>query len=95
MVLLASWVQVSDELCVDLMRYDAVNHPEGEEAFDRWVETGTCPYDDVTVERCVHFLESRSLWRTYRSDVARYGPVPSALELARRLLAEGCAGATL
>ncbi len=82
MVLLASWGECSDELTVDLMRYDASNHPEGSVAFDRWVETGACPFDNVDVERTATFTENKELWSS--------GYPPTAMELMTRLLLEHC-----
>jgi len=37
MVLLADWGQVSEALCVELMRHDAENHPCPEK-FDTWAK---------------------------------------------------------
>ena len=62
MVLLARWGECSDKTTVALMRLDASAHPEGPKAFDRWVESGECPYDDCQVQRVVNFKESRKLW---------------------------------
>jgi len=47
-LLLAQWGEVSDELCVDLMRYCASLHPRGAAAFDSWAEReDDCDNDDV------------------------------------------------
>src|SRR5208282_3069834 len=42
MILLASWGEVSEKLCADLMMYDASNHPD-RTAFDKWAKGGPCP----------------------------------------------------
>lgn len=81
MVLLSHWGKVSDNLCRDLMRFDASNHPDPS-LFDMWKETGKCPYDGCAWERSAYFRESRDLWSP--------GLAPSALSLAERLIAECC-----
>ena len=43
MVLLANWGDLSDELTLEGMRYDAHNHPDPY-AFDRWADGGVCPF---------------------------------------------------
>jgi hypothetical protein len=79
MVLLADWGQVSEALCVELMRHDAENHPCPEK-FDMWPKGGPCPYEDVLVGRAALFRERRSLWSP--------GPAKSAYELMIRLFKE-------
>jgi len=91
-VLSANWGQVPEDLCLDLMRYDASNHPAGVAAFDRWALDGPCPYAVVETQRCANFQESRSIWQNRPTTDA---PVPTALELVRRLLAASCRGSTL
>ena len=81
MLLLANWGQVSGDLCVELMRYDAANHPDPSR-FDRWAKEDKCPYNDCRWGRCANFGEHQHLWSP--------GPALSALELCRRLLAEKC-----
>jgi hypothetical protein len=83
MALLANWGDVSDDLCADLMNYDAANHPEGHAAFARWVETGTCPYSGCRVARSANFVERKACYRPDR-------PLQSALQLMDRLIAEKC-----
>ena len=77
-VLLAEWGEVSDELCRDLMRYDAVCHPDNR-AFNSWAEGGPCPYNNVRIGRAAHFVEKKALWVP--------GPV-KPYDLFQRLLAE-------
>lgn len=81
MVLLANWGEVSDELCLDLMRFDAACHGEPMD-FDAWASGGPCPYGSKHYQRACNFLEKRELWSP--------GPAPTALELMARLLAEKC-----
>ena len=59
-LLTATWGKVSDGLCLDLMRYDAANHPEPA-LFDKWSDGGACPMS-VRWERAANFTEVRSLW---------------------------------
>ena len=80
-VLLAFWSDVSDQLCLELMRYDAANHPDPS-AFDRWAAGGACPYAGVHVQRSANFTERRGLWSP--------GPALSAYALMQMLLAEKC-----
>ncbi len=80
-VLLASWGTVSSDLCLELMRYDAFNHPDPK-AFDAWAENGTCPYDDVHIERAASFTEKKGAWSP--------GPAKSAYALMQMLLKECC-----
>jgi hypothetical protein len=61
MVLLANWCEVSDGLCLALMRYDAAGHPDPA-AFDRWVAGGLCPYNNTKVQRAANFREQVSIW---------------------------------
>ena len=81
-MLMAIWGSVSDDLCVELMRYDASNHPDPM-AFDRWVETGMCPYSNAGIQRCANFRERKELWSP--------GSAKSALELMIMLIREKCA----
>jgi hypothetical protein len=60
-VLQAWWGPLSDDLTLDLMRYDAWCHPNPG-AFDAWAAGGPCPYNDVGVERAANFRESKPLW---------------------------------
>ena len=81
-VLLARWGEVSDDLCRDLMRYDAANHPQGAKAFTAWAKGGPCPYSKCLWARAANFQERRELWKP--------GTSQSALKLAVRLLNEKC-----
>ena len=80
MLLLASWFSVSAELTLELMRYDAANHPEPSK-FDEWAKGGECPYADVKWQRCANFHENRELWKPGKTT-------KSALELVMMLFAE-------
>jgi hypothetical protein len=79
MLLLASWGDVSDDLCRDLMRLDASAHPDPS-AFDRWAAGGACPYADGKITRVANFQERKKCWSP--------GPPPSLFSLVCRLLAE-------
>ena len=61
MLLLAYWGRVSDLLTLDLMMYDASNHPDPY-SFDRWKLDGSCPYIGCNVQRAALFCELRELW---------------------------------
>jgi len=79
-VLLANWGEVSDDLTIELMRFDARNCPDGENKFEIWSKGGKCPYKNCSVQRCANFKEERELWSP--------GPAKSALELMNLLLKE-------
>jgi len=79
LLLLASWGEVSDSLCIELMRYDAANHPNPK-TFDVWADGGVCPYSGFMVTRMIHFRERRELWSP--------GPAKSAYELMVMLFKE-------
>ena len=81
MVLLANWGEVSNELCVELMRYDANNHPNPKK-FDEWRRGGPCPYNNVKIQRVAHFIEQKTLWKS--------GPSKPAYELMVMVLREHC-----
>jgi uncharacterized protein YjbI with pentapeptide repeats len=85
MFLLASWFTVSDKLTLDLMRYDASNHPYPE-AFLEWAKDGKCPYNNVKIQRSANFQEKRSLI----TDNFLKLKVRSAYELMQDLLKECC-----
>jgi hypothetical protein len=82
--LIASWGEVSPELCALLMRHDAANHPKGVEAFDAWKDNGACPYSGMRIQRVATFTEQRELWNPD-------APVLSAFDLMVRLIREKCA----
>jgi len=69
MLLLATWGNVSDKLCLELMRYDASNHPNPMR-FDEWANGGDCPYQKG-FQRCANFQEVRELWKPGKSKSAR------------------------
>lgn len=84
-VLLADWGVVSKKLCIELMKYDASNH-ENPKSFNKWKQTGDCPYSHKKYERAAKFLQipkfwkSRHLWRK---------PKP-AYKLMQMVLKEKC-----
>jgi hypothetical protein len=82
--LIASWGEVSPELCALLMRHDAANHPKGVEAFDAWKDNGACPYSGMRIQRVATFTQQRELWNPD-------APVLSAFDLMVRLIREKCA----
>jgi hypothetical protein len=61
MILLASWREVSDSLCADLMMYDASCHSDIKK-FDDWAKGGPCPYRGTKIQRACNFSEKRELW---------------------------------
>ena len=79
MLLLSSWYSVSAELTLELMRYDAANHPDPTK-FDEWAKGGDCPYSGIGWQRCANFQEQIELWKP--------GPAKSALELVLMLFKE-------
>ena len=81
-ILLVSWGEVSDKLCLELMRYDCANCPDGKRRFTKWVKTNACPYVGASVARVANFQERRDLWRP--------GPAKSALQLMIMVLREKC-----
>jgi hypothetical protein len=80
-ILLAQWCEVSDELCIDLMKYDASNHPDPS-SFDLWKEYGKCPFINIKIQRSANFKEKKELWIM--------GPAKSAFELMKMLIREKC-----
>jgi hypothetical protein len=83
-VLSASWGNVSDALCLALMRYDCASCPDGKRRFTEWAAGGSCPYSDVLFERAARFSERRDLWS--------YGPPKSPITLVEMVLDEKCPG---
>ena len=81
MVLLANWDEVSDDLCRDLMRYDAFFHPNPFEFLD-WVKDGPCPYTYKKFQRVCNFNERRDLYSP--------GIVDNGFNLMVRLIREKC-----
>ena len=79
MLLLAEWFSVSTELTLELMRYDAANHPDPSK-FDEWVAGKGCPYSGTGWQRSANFKEDPKLWKP--------GPAKSALELVLKLFVE-------
>jgi len=63
------WYEVSDELCLELMRFDcaALGASLGDMdkailLFDTWKERGLCPFAHTPTTRPCLFHESRDLW---------------------------------
>ena len=83
-MLLARWGRVSDKLCLELMKYDAANHPDPL-SFNRWVEEGDCPYDNCRYQRSANFTENKDLWVPIKTKKVKS---KSALELVEMLLKE-------
>ena len=81
-VLLANWGNVTEELCRDLMTYDASCHPDPT-LFTKWAEGGPCPYSHIKVERAAIFVEVKTLWKENL-------PLCRPYDLMTRLLAEKC-----
>ena len=85
MMLLANWGEVSDDLCRDLMRFDAANHPEPQK-FNDWANNGECPYANVAYGRAATFNQNKDLWAPSLLDL----PPSRPIELVERLLKEKC-----
>lgn len=85
MILLANWGIVKDKLCLNLMRYDASNHPNPK-SFMQWAKNGICPYLNLNIQRSVNFEENKELIK--KGFLQR--KVKSAYELAMALLKEEC-----
>ena len=58
-ILRASWFEFSDELTLELMRWDAISC--GDEAMTAWANGGECPFN--LMEREFYFTEKRKLWK--------------------------------
>jgi len=85
-VLLAQWGECSESLTVELMRYDAYNHPDPH-SFDRWAESGKCPFGSgCNVQRAANFQERRDLWPGWNPRKK----VWSAYKLMQALIDERC-----
>jgi hypothetical protein len=80
LVLLAQWGALPDALTLDLMRYDAANHPEPER-FLAWADGGPCPYAGLSIARAANFQERRGLTKADFLSL----PVKSACRLACEL----------
>jgi hypothetical protein len=85
MVLLANWQNVSNSLCLALMRYDAWNHTQPKK-FLIWKETNTCPYYDMNFQRSANFQENSALITKRFLSLK----VQSAVTLMNRLIKEKC-----
>jgi uncharacterized protein YjbI with pentapeptide repeats len=82
MVLSANWryLELSQQLTVELMRFDASNLPDGNELFDEWSQAGECPYGHGSFVRAIEFRERRYWWSP--------GQAKSPLELLLMLFEE-------
>ena len=69
MLLLCHWNTVSDNLCTELMRYDAENHPRPE-LFEDWANGDICPYGRG-FSRCAIFHEKKELYIAGTAKTAR------------------------
>ncbi len=85
MVLLAWWGEVKPSLCLDLMRYDASNHPNPK-SFFAWSKTGVCPYEGLNIERSAIFQQRAKL---IKKDFLQR-KTKSAYQLINLLLKEYC-----
>jgi hypothetical protein len=66
-----SWGVVSDALCLEMMRYDAANHPDPK-AFDKWAKdpSSGCPYTGTGITRMLWFDENPKLWKSGKAKSA-------------------------
>ena len=85
MVLLANWGNLSDELTIELMRYDAYNHADPY-SFDEWKATDRCPFGNTKYQRAANFIEQRGLWPGWNPRKK----VKSAFELMTLVIREKC-----
>jgi uncharacterized protein YjbI with pentapeptide repeats len=85
MVLLAEWRECSDELTLELMRYDASNHLNPK-SFIIWRKNNLCPYTNENYKRCANFSERSSL---ITPSFLKHR-VQSAITLMMKLLEEKC-----
>ena len=79
MLLLAYWGEISEDLCLQLMRYDAWCHGDSSK-FDAWAAGGECPYSNYKFERAANFSQKEILWSP--------GPSLDPIELVNRLFKE-------
>jgi hypothetical protein len=60
-----------DYLTLELMRRDAFSHPNPE-LFDKWAETGECPYQNINMRREWKFQEKKELWKSGNPTMKDY-----------------------
>ena len=60
-MLLANWGELSSELTIHAMNYDAWFH-DSPEKFTIWANGGACPYADSKFQRACNFREKRELF---------------------------------
>ena len=61
MILQTNMVNLSEELTLELMRWDALVC--GKEKMKKWADGGSCPFSGGGINRLFRFEESRNLWR--------------------------------
>jgi len=79
-LLRCNWSGCSDDLVLELMRYDCSLVPNGRKLFDKWKAGEGCPYNNQSFGREAVFAESSKLWK--------YGRPKSALTLVKKLFKE-------
>ena len=57
---------ISDGLCLELMRFDCEALPDGRKKFAAWKKDGTCPFNK-NIRRPIHFMERPEIWKAGRS----------------------------
>lgn len=81
-ILLSNWGRLSPELTSLCMAYDAQNHPEPSK-FTDWAKGGPCPYNNISLNRAVLFLEDSTLWKPELLNT----PI-NTIDLIKKLFAE-------
>ena len=66
-ILSCNWKKVSDELCLEMMRWDCLI--AGEEAFETWASEGVCPFEDLNIQREFLFEENANLWKPGKPEM--------------------------
>ena len=82
-MLLAQWGELSDNLTIQAMAFDANCHNDPL-AFDVWKKTGICPYQNSKFQRACNFREKRKLWDSSFN-------VPRIWDLMVAIIREKCA----
>jgi hypothetical protein len=64
-VMQARWYDISDKLCLEMMRYDcaSLDEEDGRKLFAEWKKNGTCPFDKANKVRPLLFQEKKEIWR--------------------------------
>jgi hypothetical protein len=84
-MLTANWKNISDSSALDLLRYNAFNHPQPERFF-LWKEFGVNPYTGLNIQHAANFLERPNLIKDDFLTIS----VKSAYSLMNMLLKECC-----